>query len=363
MAVSRIDEAGLNVTQYGNRNLVINGAMTISQRATSVTGVTETNGYKTVDRFQFWTYSGGTYSLSQDSTAPSGFGYSHKVSNTATTSTVAGTGVSFRQRIEAQNLQQLAYNTADAKDVTLSFWVRSTATGTWAVRIYNPDSGRIVTKTYAISSANTWEYKSITFSGDTSGAINNDTGYAFEIVWWLAAGTDFTSGTPTGDWETYSATKEASGQTVQLNTGGDWYITGVQLEVGDTATGFEHRSYGDELARCQRYFTKIYAKGSVQAYNCFPFTGYCRSTTLCQITIHWNQRMRAVPTMSYSGASDFGVVDSTGSTRAVSAINTSRTTDEACVAELTASSLGAGNGTRLLANNTADPFIIVDAEL
>lgn len=242
-----------------NRNVIVNGAMTVAQRATSVTGVTETDGYKAVDRFQFWTYSGGTYSLSQDSTAPSDFGYSHKVSNTATTSTVAGTGVSFRQRIEAQNLQQLAYNTADAKDVTLSFWVRSTATGTWAVRIYNADSGRMVTKTYAISSANTWEYKSITFSGDTSGAINNDTGYAFEIAWWLAAGTDFTSGTPTGNWETYSITKEASGQTVQLNTGGDWQITGVQLEVGDTATPFEHRSYGDELLRCQRY----YAEGSI----------------------------------------------------------------------------------------------------
>jgi len=277
-----------------NRNLIINGAMQVAQRATSVTGVTETDGYKTVDRFQFWTYSGGTYSLSQDSTAPSGFGYSHKVSNTATTSTVAGTGVSFRQRIEAQNLQQLAYNTADAKDVTLSFWVRSTATGTCAVCIYNPDSGRIVTKTYAISSANTWEYKSITFSGDTSGAINNDTGYAFDIIWWLAAGTDFTSGTPTGDWETYSATKSASGQTVQLNTGGDWYITGVSLEVGDTATPFEHRSYGDELARCQRYYEKYNSSNISYA----PDNVNGNSRMMGQFTV----TKRAQPTMTATGS-------------------------------------------------------------
>ena len=215
-----------------SRNMVVNGSMIVAQRSSSVAGVTETDGYKTVDRFQFWTYSGGTYTLSQDSAAPSGFAYSHKVLNTATTSTVAGTGVSFRQRIEAQNLQQLAYNTADAKDVTLSFWVKSTATGTWAVRIYNPDSGRMVTKTYAVSSANTWEKKQITFAGDTSGIINNDSGYGFEIAWWLAAGTDFTSGSATGDWETYSSTKEADGQTAQLNTGGDWAITGVQLEIG-----------------------------------------------------------------------------------------------------------------------------------
>jgi len=245
----------------GRKNMVYNGAMTVAQRDDEVTGQTETNGYKTVDRFQFWTYSGGTYTLSQDDTeVPQGFAYSHKVLNTATTTTVAGTGVSFRQRIEAQDLQHLDYNTSNAKSVTLSFWVQSDTTGTYAVRIYNPDSGRMITKTYAISTADTWEKKTITFVGDTSGVINNDTGYAFEIAWWLAAGTDFTSGSASGSWETYSATKEASGHNVSLNSGGDWYITGVQLEVGSTATEFEHRSYGEELQLCRRYYQKYIFK-------------------------------------------------------------------------------------------------------
>ena len=279
-----------------SRNMVVNGSMIVAQRSSSVAGVTETDGYKTVDRFQFWTYSGGTYTLSQDSAAPSGFAYSHKVLNTATTSTVAGTGVSFRQRIEAQNLQQLAYNTADAKDVTLSFWVKSTATGTWAVRIYNPDSGRMVTKTYAVSSANTWEKKQITFAGDTSGIINNDSGYGFEIAWWLAAGTDFTSGSATGDWETYSSTKEADGQTAQLNTGGDWAITGVMLEIGDTATPFEHRSYGDELARCQRYYQFI---GGTT--NSALWQGAAASTASWWPYITFPVTMRAKPTGAVEG--------------------------------------------------------------
>lgn len=248
----------------GRRNLVTNGGMTVWQRSTSLAGVTETNGYQTADRFQFWTYSGGTYTLSKSTTAPSGFASSYKVLNTATASTVAGTGVSFRQRIEAQDLQHLEYNTSDSKAVTLSFWVRSDTTGTYAIRIYNPDSTRMITKTYSISSANTWEKKTIVFAGDTSGVINNDTGYGFELAWWLAAGTDFTSGTASGNWETYSATKEADGQTAQLNTGGEWYITGIQLEVGSVATEFEHRSYGEESALCKRYYQEMNLRTAVK---------------------------------------------------------------------------------------------------
>ena len=254
----------------GRRNLITNGGMTVWQRSTSLAGVTETDGYQTADRFQFWTYSGGTYTLSQSTTAPSGFALSYKVLNTATVSTVAGTGVSFRQRIEAQDLQHLEYNTSDSKAVTLSFWVRSDTTGTYAIRIYNPDSTRMITKTYSISSANTWEKKTIVFAGDTSGVINNDNGYGFELAWWLAAGTDFTSGTASGNWEAYSATKEADGQTVELNTGGEWYITGIQLEVGSVATEFEHRSYGEELALCQRYY-EFFASGTYPG----AFQGKC----------------------------------------------------------------------------------------
>ena len=281
----------------GRKNLIINGAMQVAQRDDEVTGQTETNGYKTVDRFQFWTYSGGTYTLSQDGTeAPQGFAHSHKVLNTSATTTVAGTGVTFRHRIEAQDLQHLDYNTSSAKPVTLSFWVRSDTTGTYAVRIYNPDSGRMVTKTYAISTADTWEKKNITFSGDTGGVINNDSGYAFEVAWWLAAGTDFTSGSASGSWEAYSSTKEASGHNVNLNSGGNWYITGVQLEVGSVATEFEHRSFGEELALCQRYYTKFDFPQTTPFFPSHRQTGNTvRSTVTTPVP------MRTTPTINASG--------------------------------------------------------------
>jgi hypothetical protein len=290
--------AQLGSVPSGRRNLIINGAMNVAQRNDEVTGQTETSGYKTVDRFQFWTYSGGTYTLSQDATeAPQGFAYSHKVLNTSAATTVAGTGVSFRQRIEAQDLQHLDYNTSSAKPVTLSFWVKSDTTGTYAVRIYNPDSVRMVTKTYAISTANTWEKKNITFSGDTGGVINNDSGYAFEVAWWLAAGTDFTSGSASGSWEAYSSTKEASGHNVNLNSGGNWYITGVQLEVGSVATEFEHRSYGEELALCQRYYR---ISKSNSAFSYILAAGQFESTTILQVAYDF-RGMRIAPTITSSG--------------------------------------------------------------
>jgi hypothetical protein len=305
---------------FPHRNLIINGAMQVAQRGTSAAGQTETSGYKTVDRFQFWTYSGGTYTLSQDSDAPDGFAYSHKVLNTSTTSTVAGTGVSFRHRVEAQDLQQLAYNTSAAKSVTLSFWVRSDTTGTYAIRLYNPDSTNIATKTYTISSANTWEKKEIVFSGDTGGVINNDNGYAFEFVWWLAAGTDFTSGSVTGVWEAYAATKEAVGQTVQLNTGGNWYITGVQLEVGE-ATPFEHRSFGDELAACQRYFHKL-TDVSVDGAGTFGHL-YNNDGAKRTIEMHYPQTMRTSPSLTTScpNTIDTSYISPHGSTTVVSGVN------------------------------------------
>ena len=150
---------------------------------------------------------------------------------------------------------------------------------------------------------------------------------------------------------------------VMTTAGATWLMTQCQLEIGQNATEFEHEPFERTLKKCERYFTRINAKGSVNSYNCFPFSGFCRSSTLAQFPIHWNQPMRSVPTMSYAGASTFGVLDSSGSTNAVSNISTSRTTEIASAADWTSSGLSAGNGTRLVANNTADAFIDADAEL
>jgi hypothetical protein len=157
--------------------------------------------------------------------------------------------------VEAQNLQQLQYGASGAQAVTVSFYVRSNKTGTYILEIFQEDSFRSISKSYTIDSADTWERKTITIPGDSSGTINDDSGVGFDMLWYLAAGTNFTGGTLATDWATISSANRAVGQ-VNLadNTANEWYITGVQLEVGEQATPFEHRSFGDELARCQRYF-------------------------------------------------------------------------------------------------------------
>mgnify|MGYP000070702013 CR=1 FL=1 len=251
-----------------NRNLIINGAMQVAQRGGS-TGVTGA-GYYGPDRYRFTVGSAGvgTYTISQDTDAPSGFGYSYKINcTTADASPDATDAVFIATRFEGQDLQRLKKGTADAASVTLSFWVKSNLTGTYQANLFDLDNTRIIGSTYTISVAGTWEYKTITFAGDTSGAFSNDNGLSLQVEWALDGGTSYTSGAVPTSWEATSNADRAAGLTVNLadNTANYWQITGVQLEVGDTATPFEHRSYGDELARCQRYYRLIGTYGDPYA--------------------------------------------------------------------------------------------------
>lgn len=242
-----------------NRNLVINGAMQVSVRGDS-TGVTGA-AYYGPDRYRFTVGSAGVgaYTISQDTDAPSGFGYSYKIDcTTADASPDATDAVFIATRFEGQDLQRLKKGTADAASVTLSFWVKSNLTGTYQANLFDLDNTRIIGSTYTISVAGTWEYKTITFAGDTSGAFSNDNGLSLQVEWALDGGTSYTSGAVPTSWEATSNADRAAGLTVNLadNTSNYWQLTGVQLEVSDTSTPFEHRSYGDELARCQRYYTE-----------------------------------------------------------------------------------------------------------
>ena len=240
-----------------NRNLIINGAMQVAQRGTSATA---SSGYNTVDRFQFTVanFDNAAYTYGQSSVAPAGFSKSWRIDCTTAESALAADEYStFTQPIEAQNLQQIANGSSDAKSLTLSFYVKSNKTGTWGLNLYKPDNtGRQITATYTINSADTWEYKTITFAGDTAGGgIADDNGAGLYVYWALAAGSDYTSSDSTS-WSNYINAGFLYGHNVNFfdSTANDWAVTGVQLEVGETATPFEHRSYGDELRRCQRYF-------------------------------------------------------------------------------------------------------------
>ena len=241
-----------------SRNLIVNGAMQVSQRATSVTSVTASN-YITVDRFKLAISNLGTWTVTQESDGPDGFSKSFKaLCTTANASPASGNYLNILQRVEAQNLQSLAYGTSSAKALTLSFYVKSNKTGNASVNVRQQDnSNKIYAAQYSISSANTWERKTISIPADTSGVINDDNGSGLQVEWWMNSGSDFSSGSH-GGWKTAD---DASRNVSNLGVGGavnDYFqITGIQLEVGSAATPFEHRSYSDELFRCQRYCYRV----------------------------------------------------------------------------------------------------------
>lgn len=247
-------------TAQTNRNMMINGAMQVSQRSTSVASIT-TSGYRTLDRFNLLVESIGTWTMSQDTDVPTGQGFAKSLKIDCTTadgSPAAADRMFLRQNLEGQDLQRMKKGTANAESVTLSFWVKATKTGTHVVNLLDLDNSRMICKTYTISTTNTWEKQEIVYTGDTTGAFDNDNAGSLQLEWWLAAGTNSTSGTLQTTWGSLVAANRAVGQVNTAdNTNNNWAITGVQLEIGEQATPFEHRSFADELLRCQRYAYKI----------------------------------------------------------------------------------------------------------
>jgi hypothetical protein len=238
-----------------HRNLIINGAMQVAQRGTS----SSNSGIQAVDRIGVsGAWNEWTFTQEQSSDAPAGFSNSFKLSTTAAeVSLDAGDLVYINQGIEAQNLQHLKYGTSGAETCTLSFWVKSSIAGVFGISLYQDDGSYILTPTYTINAANTWEYKTISVSGNTLGAPANDNGNGIRVSFIVAAGSTYNDGTSRTSWESYSTNKFGSGHVqngVMTTLNATFQITGVQLEVGDTATPFEHRTYGDEFARCQRYY-------------------------------------------------------------------------------------------------------------
>ena len=292
MALSKIDPAGLDIGQIGGRrNLIINGAMQVAQRGTSNTGVTSAS-HRIADQFFNSISSLGTWDLTQESDGPSGFGKSIKFDcTTADASPSASDFIILQHRMEAQNVSLLDYGSSDAKTFTLSFYVKSNKTGSGSVEFMQSDnSDKHYTTSYTINSANTWERKTITVAGDTSGVINDDNGRGFEIVWWLNSGSTFTSGSLSNAWQTQdNADRNASNLGIGGATSDYFQITGIQLEVGTVATPFEHRSFGEELALCQRYFQIMCSKGTnFHALAMVNLTATDRSDS-----IHLPQEMRA----------------------------------------------------------------------
>jgi hypothetical protein len=307
-------------TALSNRNLIINGAMQVAQRATSVSSFTGGTAYRTVDRFKHTANSSGTFTLSQSSTAPEGFANSLKID--CTTADASPDYFLIETYLEGQDLQQLKKGTSNAESVTLSFHVRSSKTGTYQVNLRDSDNTRQIGATYTISSADTWEKKEITFAGDTTGAFNNDNASSLEIEWWIAAGSTYNTGAVPTSWEAQSQGDRAAGLTVNIgaSTSDDFYITGIQLEVGEQATPFEHRSFADELARCQRYFFKL--TDLADGAGTFGHL-YNNESAKRTIEIQYPTTMRTSPTLTVTcpNTVDTSYIQPDGSTSVISGVN------------------------------------------
>ncbi len=285
-----------------NRNLIINGAMQVAQRGTSFTGIGGSAGTYSCDRWRHgFTATTARFTLSQDTNAPNGFSNSLKVSTTtAEASLNAASACGISQPIEGQNLQMLAKGTADAKQVTVSFWVKTNKTGTYQFEIQDQDNTRNQVLSYTVNAADTWEYKTATFDADTTGAFQNDTGASAYLQWFLCGGTNFTSGTVQSTWGSRSNANLMSPTMPNLadSTSNYWQITGVQLEVGEVATPFEHEFFGQTFAKCQRYYEKTDRVCYIGI-----LWGLANTTGAVRGNISFNTSKRASPTLAYSDVS------------------------------------------------------------
>jgi hypothetical protein len=244
-----------------DRNVVINGAMQVAQRATSVTGITAET-YNTVDRWKTVLSSLGTWTQTVENDAPTGSGFRKSLKMNCTTadaSPSANDYLTIATKLEGQNVQQFLKGTASAKQFSLSFWVKSNVTGTYIAELIDNDNSRRVSASYSVSASATWEKKTITFPADTTGVLDNDNAASLDVNFWLGAGSTFTGGSPLQTtWGTATNTR-ATGQTnLASATNNYWQVTGVQLEAGAVATPFEFEPISDTIEKCQRYYQKSY---------------------------------------------------------------------------------------------------------
>ena len=339
--------------QLSNRNLIINGAMQVAQRGTSFNQ--GSSSQYALDRFQIRIGSSfnADSTVTQDSSGPTGFTKSLKITPDSTQTPSGSHNAMISHVVEAQSLQHLAYNTSAAAKTTASFYVKSNKTGTYCFQVYNQDSGRIYMREYTISASDTWEHKTITIPGDTSGVINNDNGGGLFFYWHLASGSSDHASEDTA-WRSSTLFQTTSNQVNFFDsTSNEFYLTGVQIEVGEKATSFEHRSYGDELAKCQRYYQQINGTSAYTLYG----NGRAGSTTNVRILIFLKKTMRSVPTFASSGT----FTTTPGGT--VTGMSVTHSTADAVQLSVTSTSLVSGSVAGLNALNDSDTSLQFSAEL
>ena len=357
MAVSTIDPNGLNVGQLGGtRNLIINGAMQVAQRGTSTTS----SGYL-VDRFSLNNNTDGAFTQSQETTSPPlGFGNYLKINTDTADASIGSTQyLQVLQAVEAYNIIGTGWGTASALPVTISFWVKSNVTGTYVFEIQTTGSYES-SHNYTINSSDVWEYKTVTVPAFTATAITFNNSGGMYLNWWLAAGSTWNTGTISEEWTTGN-TGRASGQVNFASAINNyWQITGVQLEVGDTATSFEHESYGTTLQKCKRYYQKF---GNLGGYDVVAFAGIAPYTTQVQAATPLSPEMRVTPSLSLANIAAADTVNPQVAVTSAAVNSGTHNNKIAWVAYYTSGSLTAFRPYYLRVDGTSTGYVAFDAEL
>ena len=288
-----------SVGQLSGRNVAINGAMNVSQRATSATGLGGGSGYYTVDRYKTQTVgaTAGRYTMEQAGiTDLAGFHNCIKLSCTTADTSIGGSeSLLFRQIIEGQDLQRFAKGTSDAKEFTVSFYVKGNANATYTCELFDSDNSRQISKTFSVTTS--WTRVILTFPADTTGAFTDDNGVSLYVTIWLVAGPNYSSGTLNSSaWASQTTANRASGSQTNFfdSTSRTLFVTGLQLESGPQATPFEYEPVGVTLEKCKKYFQKI--KGPVHAMPMWSYGGTTASTNF-----KISPEMRTTPSVSFTG--------------------------------------------------------------
>ena len=292
-----------------NKNKIINGEFLVNQRGNSTNS--SNSGYFGPDRFKWRDINSGTvFTINQSTDTPDGFAFSYHADCTTADASFGGNEfISIQHKLEGQNLQDFAKGTSSAEQYALSFHVKSDVTGTYVVAFQDTDNNRMCCATYTVSSADTWEKKTIIIPADTTGAFNNDANESLMISWCLGAGTDYTSGTLQTVWGADVSANTFAGQIANVgsSTDNDFRLTGVQLEVGSVATDFEHRSFGEELQLCSRYYQKIDGSATNTIFGVGNVDGPNQGQILVQLPVSLRAKASSIETTGSNSDYDFRV--------------------------------------------------------
>ena len=364
--LAKMGEVLTNSQIGGRRNIVINGAMQVAQRGTSSTGLgANATTYNTVDRF-YHSASGSTagrFTMEQSTDAPNGFSNSIKLScTTADTSIAADEALNLGTVLEGQNVQQLKKGTSDAEKFTVSFYVKGNASATYSIEIYDGDNNRQLSQTFSVTTS--WTRVILTFAGDTTGALGNDNGASLYFQLWLHAGSTYNGGSLNTSWAAVTQNQRASSSSTSFfdSTDRTFFITGFQVEVGSQATPFEHRSFGEELELCKRYYQSIGDRSSNHEKPLYETAA--QDATDSTGTFHFFPPMRATPTLETTGTAADYKIYTNNSNYALASVPSFGSGSTQCgfVSAAVSSGLTAGEVCHVMGNN--DPaFIAFTAEL